>query len=357
MVRPSWIPYDSSHAAGEPAQLSVASAGPLLESNAIPIVIATYQILVLGDSIAWGEGLEPQEKYCSLVATHVATANPNISVYTTQKAHTGAILGWWDPTVKQPYDGDIPTSYPTVRHQAEDAARALNASTIDLILLSATINDVGLSHIFDPEATHPSIDARIAEFCQGDLLAFLTWLKGAFPAAKIVVTGYYAPVSPLSLSAPGIVDVIAIQYGLDNHKGLAPRALEIELGLDAGYSIVTDNAVYFAAQANQAIAATVASADQGVSPARIVFADPKFLPQNAAYASNPWVFELNNSAKVLQPTDSSAAVARRTPLCQAAYPGDTPDDVTNRTFCELASAGHPNALGAQAYSSAIILCL
>lgn len=354
MKRPNSVPYDPTHAAGEPALLSVASSGPILASNSLPIVIATYQMLVMGDSIAWGEGLQDQNKFYTLVGAHVTAANANMSVYTTMKAHTGAILGWNDTGSGPTVDGDIPVSYPTVKQQAQGVAGSPNAATIDLILVAATANDVGFQHFLDPNATHPQILTRVTQYCHLEMRSFLIWLVSKFPVAKIIVTGYYAGIS-LDSNPAYLVDLVGVMYGLENNQGLLPTALAVAKGVSpAGLPIIAGNATFFATQANLALKTAVQEANQTyLPPQRIYFADPGFGPQNAALASNAWVYGLSTSLNILQPTDSPASAWRRKSQCQAVYPSS----FTDRTFCDLASAGHPNVTGAQHYAAAIIALL
>jgi hypothetical protein len=354
MKRPNSVPYNPANAAGEPALLSIASSGPILASNSLPIVISTYQMLVMGDSIAWGEGLQDQTKFHTLVGAHVTAANANMSVYKTITAHTGAILGWNDTGSGPTLDGDIPESYPTVKQQAQGVAGSPNAATVDLILVAATANDVGFQHFLDPNATHPQILTRVTQYCHVEMRSFLIWLVAAFPAAKIIVTGYYAGVS-LDSSPAYLVDLVGVMYGLENNQGLAPTALAIAKGVSpAGLPIIASNATFFATQANIALKNAVQEANLTyLPPQRIYFADPGFGPQNAALASNAWVFGLSTTLNILQPTDSPASAWRRKSQCQAVFGSN----FTDRTFCELASAGHPNVTGAQHYAAAIISLL
>ena len=364
MTRPTSVPYDPAHADGEPAQLSVAISGPVLVSNAIPIIIATYHILVLGDSVAWGEGLQEQNKYHTLVGAHVALANAGISVYKTVRAHCGAIVGWNDGGSDAGLPGDVSDSYPTLKQQAESYASSADPAKVNLIVLTGGANDVGFSHFLDPAVTHPQIHTRVTQYCDSEMTAFLTWLGATYPAAKIVVTGYYPGLSTESLalnlahpiSRDVAVMIVAVLYGTKDHQGLLPKAFAVLRGLDETSVVASvSNATYFAEQANLALATAVGKANAAAGGSRFAFADPKFTTHNAALAGDPWVFGLNKIRNIFEPTDSLAAANARASVCQNCYSG--PHQAADREFCRLSSAGHPNETGAQHYANAIIAVL
>lgn len=357
MLRPGFLPYNPAASAGEPAYLSVAVSGPVMASNQIPIVIATFQMVCVGDSIMWGQGLQEPEKFYSLVAAHVKATNGGVSVFTTNKARTGAILGWYDLGSGPDRPGDLPDSYPTVKQQAEGLAALPNAPDVDLVLVCAGANDVKFSEFLDPHANRGRIQARVTEYCENNMTEFLTWLASKFTSATIVCAGYYAGLS-LQSDPNFIVDLVGVQYGLENNKNLGAKALAISIGVSpAGKPTIAGNATFFATQANLAIATAVANANATINPARIFFADPRFKPENAAMAPKAWVYGLNDNGGILQPTDGPTSANQRKTECQARYPHLTKKDLNDREFCNLSSTGHPNVTGAQKYAEAIIALL
>ncbi len=347
MKRPASIPQNPQNAGGEPATLSVASSGPIIESNSIPIVIATFQMLVIGDSIMWSEGLQEPDKIHSLVEAYERTLHPGMSVYKSVKAHTGAVLSWNNPISGTAHDGDIPQDYPSIQQQANEFASSPNAATVDLILVSACANDVDFKNFLDPMATQASIAAKVSQYCLGDMTAFLQKTATQFPSAKIIVTGYFQGLS-MDTDPGYFVNLAGVFYGLSNNQGLGPSALAVAVGITPATRLtVTSNAGYFAAQSNMQLANAVNAANSGLSQPRIFFADPKFGPTNAANASNAWVFGL--SGGVPAPTDSLASLNRRIGQCESVYNKLSVDCM----FCKLASTGHPNEIGATKYFDAI----
>ncbi len=348
MVRPASIPRDPANAAGEPAVLSVAGSGPIIESVSIPIVIATFQMLVIGDSVIWGEGLQQPDKFHTLVETQERILNPGISVYKTVAAHTGATLGWNDNGSAAARNGDIPATYPTIKQQAQELANLPNAGTMDLVLLDGCANDVQLKFVFDPTNTPNQIIGRVDQYCGTELTQFLQWLSGAFPVARIVVTGLYQGISQYSDAGP-FLSVTGVMYGFENHQTLPPRLLAVSIGLSsASQPMMALNALTFANEANQQMANSVAVANLSANN-RIFFADPKFGPQNAANASPGPAYVFGLSGGSPQPTDSLAAIHDREHACGKVYAKASADYI----YCRLASTGHPDQAGAMKYFDAI----
>jgi hypothetical protein len=51
-----------------------------------------FRILVIGDSIAWGQGLLQEQKYPWIIANEIRSINSNIEVSVTSLAHSGAAI-------------------------------------------------------------------------------------------------------------------------------------------------------------------------------------------------------------------------------------------------------------------------
>ena len=78
----------------------------------------SFKVVVLGDSVMWGQGLFEPQKIHSLVAAELAQRG--LIVHTILQAHSGAIIGEPDVvTNKPPIDGEVPVSEPTVFEQIE----------------------------------------------------------------------------------------------------------------------------------------------------------------------------------------------------------------------------------------------
>jgi lysophospholipase L1-like esterase len=343
---------------GDPAVLTVGLSDLSAVSNPLPIVIGTYRMLVLGDSIAWGEGLGDAYKFHSRVEQHIRSNSFGAVVYKTVKAHTGAILGLQTLGTSAAMHGDLPEPLPTVSTQAYTAANELgtDVANIDLILVAASANDVGFKNFVNPSVSTQSIQTRIDQYCRDDMKSFLITLANTFQNARIIVTGYFQGISD-DTDPAYVTNLAGLMIARGDAIGLIPAATALLMGPSAAAAALLidptkkpDIALrtgYFATNANIALAAAVSQANAATSGAtRIFFADPQFGPTNAANASNPWVFGLTTPT-VLDPPDEASVAAAREVQCNIKYSG------TDKLYCKLASVGHPNETGAQKYFDAI----
>lgn len=305
-----------------------------------------FKMLVLGDSVTWGQGLLEEQKFSTLVGVAIASQPGVEGVETTVLAHSGAIIGLhpYDPTSLPPLDGEVPSSYPTIVQQA--AAFSDPPAEIDLILLDGGINDVGPFHILDPLISTDDISDLAEHYCHLAMRQLLQTMTGTqpnpllvtpvFANAKIIVSGYYQIFS--EQSDEFLLAAYLFVMGLLEGTFFADAA-ELQR--------VIENCLTFAEQANLKLQQAVDEANAALGgPARIFFANPGFGPANAIAAPDSFIFAINPP---LYPADDPSVAEQRALACAAA--GSTR---TNIPLCLLASAGHPNPSGAQAYADAII---
>jgi lysophospholipase L1-like esterase len=112
---------------------------------------STVNMLVVGDSLMWGQGLQESEKFYSLVKVAIQERNPGVTVRAIVRAHSGATIGWNKGGTAERLDGEIPTSYPTIQQQVEEFTGPPEAKAIDLVLVDGGINDVKVDRILNPQ--------------------------------------------------------------------------------------------------------------------------------------------------------------------------------------------------------------
>lgn len=334
IVRPLDLIENPTTAAGEPVQLSV-RLGDLVHahhlSNAVPIILDTFRMLVFGDSTMWGNGLPDAQKFHALVEAKVRTGiGGRIGVYRTVAAHNGAIIGNGDTTTVPELNGEVPTKYPTILQQVDKLACLPDAQYVDLVLVDGGINDVKLSVIFDWTQSDSDLISRVEQYCHQDMRVLLTKIALAFPTARIINTGYFAPI------AEGSNNQLWEQVLLS-----AVAVFGFEIKLPVHMSDIKRRSKIFATTANNLLNAAVAETNTALGGApRIFFADPKFGPDNGVFCSDPWLWGLKLD---LSPEDDIAGW--RAGICE-----DQSDKVT---FCKRSSMGHPNVKGAKKYAEAI----
>jgi lysophospholipase L1-like esterase len=334
----------TANAAGEQANLKVALADGTM-SNAIPVILDTYEIVVIGDSIHWGVGLAESAKFPSLVAQKVRdlTQDGNVGVYVQwDNPHTGAVIGLTPlrHSGQPAIPGEVSTKDPTIAEQVDAHAGNPDSPNVDLVLINGCINDLGVFVILDPRVSTSQLEARTKQACHDDMLNLLKKTAAVFPNAKIVDTSYFAPLS--DQSAPIGSLLVAFLIAVDSPIQQIPGAIVGGVLAPGTRQRVIDNSLFFGAKSTEQLALAVSDANAAVGQ-RIFFANANFGPQNAALAgASSLLFGVNADGS---PQDSQAET--RKSLCKQFK--DRTDSVT----CIHASAGHPDERGAQQYANAI----
>lgn len=308
-------------------------------SGEVDLVLDTFRMVTLGDSVMWGQGLQENEKIDALIAAKIQEREGNIGFYRHLLAHSGAAIGVGDATNEKGLNGEVPTSYPTILQQCDGFDDS--PGTVDFVLLNGGINDVNVRQILNPFSSANDISDLTQKHCHDDLKTLLESVARKFPQAQIIVLGYYQLISDDSDLA--LLGALLIAAGV--WVGGAIGGVAFGVVGAAEKATIAANCLTFATQSKRAMQAAVDETNAELGATRLFFADPGFGPQNAALASAPLLFGINAD---LSPQDNLVAGARAL-ACEVA--GAHRTDVP---VCKRASMGHPNAIGAQRYADAIL---
>lgn len=313
------------------------------------------RILVCGDSIAWGQGLEDHQKYSALVETILRNHWTEIEIERQTLAHSGAIIGIGRSQAEPAIDQEVPVDDPTIFQQVTQfRERPGEAAEVALVLLSGGINDVNIRTILSPLTSENDLRIKTRKYCYDDMLALLTECVQVFPNARIIVTGYYPMISMLSNIV--LVSSFVGVFGLI--LSFIPGTVTLTgIATTATLGAIVANCNVFASTANASLQRAVDEINEGLGPQangpRIALAVPDFKPQNAALAPDSYLYGVRltgDPTEPIAPTDQNPVLGSRIAACHAAKDsGRIPD----YWVCKLASTGHPNAKGAQAYGNAI----
>ena len=162
---------------------TVSASAPLV-SDAIGTG-AEIRMLVVGDSVMWGQGLAENHKTSKLVQSWLA-GQLGTRVARVVHAHSGAQVR--DRSEAGPvFAGEIPSPLPTVGAQMESVDRPVS---VDLVLLNGCINDMP-SDILLGGPTQLYVRARAAAKCYWPTVRLLEEAIIRFPKAILVFVGYY----------------------------------------------------------------------------------------------------------------------------------------------------------------------
>ena len=340
-----------------------------------------FEIVVLGDSIMWGQGLSDDparnQKFTFKVQRFVQQMLPGTEVHLHNFAHSGAqILADASEDAKPPTYGEIPNYFPSInwqlgravielagkeRHYIPAAHPRTGPESVGLVLMDGGINDLGTKKLLTPDPTilenplDPTSGAEwirraTREQCVERMRRLLPRVLTTFPNAKVVVTNYYQIASarsdPVYLwELLRVWDVIGPSMEFTQEwlmQKLAAQSHAFHDELTKGLRTVVAEA---RAVETVAKSASPSRPDPRIElsarvsqPPRAALAEVGFGSVNAYAAADTFLFYLNEP-------DPAAAVRRS--ACMERYGVLNP-------LCTLAAGGHPNVKGAVVYADAII---
>ena len=154
-------------------------------------------MLVLGDSILWGQGLREQQKSWYRVKCWLQGTTGRI-VDVVMKAHSGAVVER-SPGQTQSHispNGEVNLPLPSINEEVDAAVQLYGeGAKVDLVLVDGCINDVDVRNSLNASVTPSVIRERSANSCGPAMARLLRRITSAFPNAHVIVPGYYRIVS------------------------------------------------------------------------------------------------------------------------------------------------------------------
>lgn len=408
------------------AALGSAAAHPLFNPAAAQsgALGRPLRMLAIGDSVMWGQGLEEKHKFTYLVRNWLCERRGGGScrgvddVQLHVEAHSGAKIA--RPKKKDEekteerftrefapvrFSGEVNNGYPTNWGQLELALRyykenSVPPSEVDLILVNGGINDLNATNILINRILGDDIKKNAEKFCRDEMIRFLYEAAGAFPNARIIVTGYFPLVSTETCTkeiSDTLKDLLrSVGHRDKDDKGILKGLLKglRKENADAAdctkkaspgktLTYIAERSKYWVTVSNSALQCAVNAFNNGhraeqdincvtepVAPeatARAIFVGVPFEPKNAYAAPESWLWQLtakdkwqfatqdNRPPLVIHCVDENILgklVAQDeiqgTRPCMCDHAGKR-NDLT----CVRAGTFHPNIKGANAYFEAI----
>ncbi len=276
-------------------------------------------LLVIGDSVVWGQGLLERNKTASILAEHLDAEMKML-------AHAGAKIGIRDSyTVAMP-SGEVPCFFPTILQQLQDFTG--DPAAVKWVLMNGGINDVEVQRVFNPMVPQYELELHTRNYCGRDLLTLLQQVTGKFANALALVLGYYPAVSHQS-RPQGVENLFSLVHGVQ----FVPL-------FDAGVfrNEIVEHCLRFWKLSTGLLRGATEQVNRMAGERRAIFVDSGMDEANAAYAPQSllWEVDLNDPNKA-----PDEAVAERRAACELAVTGEL-----QKQQCMLSSAGHPNVAGA-----------
>jgi hypothetical protein len=328
----------------------------------ITLKLRPFNMVAIGDSVMWGQGLLPANKFAVKVRDWIASQIGE-PVDLRMRAHSGAITY---PTPGEPvyenraYDGEVPADWPTISHQialasSPSIAGQPPADQVDLVLIDGCANNVGILTVLNPFPV-PGLDDESLRndtraYCGAGMTNLLRETVRRFPNADIIVTGYFPYVSRESELA-AMLPIFVLVGG-----AVPPDPLSGGLDLTMSYrnKIATRSDIFYQ-ESNSGLQAAVDTINREEFPGRTRFDQIRYArlnagPKNAYAAPSTWQF-LIPAPPFAQDEVYEARRAQCYKVMNEAR--GNPDLMPGANLlCIQASMGHPNVAGAQAYTDAI----
>jgi lysophospholipase L1-like esterase len=326
-------------------------------------------MLVLGDSIMWGQGLNEQNKAWYRVKSWLKETT-NRDVRANVEAHSGAVVGVNDVpwSNDSPRDGEVSSAVPTVNHELDRALRSYaSPSQVDLVLVDGCINDVDIRNLLNAANSSDDVKRMANEKCGMPMQALIRRVANSFPSAHVIVTGYFPIISeetPDSL----LMNAMARMFYQPGPKPakLKPKDLRENL-------IAVSRTWYQASNAALGDAVDKVTADLAAkgSRQRVLFVEIPFPPEFSFNAPETrlWGFNASFLRKLLAVLTlgrvtlktNDEQLRQRVASCNELYkkpanekPNQRGEREYRRLLCRYASLGHPNRKGSAIYADAIV---
>lgn len=333
-------------------------------------------MLVLGDSIMWGQGLRKEDKSWWRVKSWLQDKTGR-EVKEKIEAHSGALIET-TPGLKPlftSHDGEVNLITPTINDQINDARNYYgDTSQVDLVLVDGCINDVDVRNLLDASTSLTALNQRIKEKCGRGMQPLLQRITTEFPNAHVVVTSYYRIISSKSANNSFtrlLVKKLASQT--PEARQMSDREMRDKLIAisEQWYQTSTQSL-------KEAVAAANSELEKDSSKQRVLFAEIEFSPEHAFSAPDTllWNFKFGSTnlyglrKAIVVLTFGTAAYKpddpvreSRTKSCKETYREPRKGNVESKAVkerrelselaCRYASLGHPNKMGALIYTEAI----
>lgn len=325
-------------------------------------------MLVLGDSILWGQGLKEEHKSWFLVKSWLEETG--VVVHARIEAHAGAVVG--APGVAPPKFlttyGEVNSAWPTLHDQVDNSLRAFaDPAQVDLVLVDGCINDVNARRFLNAANTISTIQALATQKCGAPVEELLIRIASSFPNAHIVATGYYPVVSedtPHDLFMRALAKRFYSPMAAEGPKLSDDELLKRLATVSAAWYEASNQSLMEAVEKTN-----LALASKG-SRQRALFAKVAFRPEHAFAAkdSRLWGFDATTVRKMLAVVTLGKVTLRsndevrnqRASMCEEFFKhvsGETEEQKRTRKnelmVCRLAAIAHPNRKGAAMYAESI----
>ena len=330
----------------------------------------SLHMLVIGDSIMWGQGLRDGEKFTTRVKCWLEEKTAR-QVEMHVEAHSGAIVTGNLQTRFFSQDGEVNLTLPTVNQQLDHAVDfyKTTGATPALVLMNGCINDVGVKNLLAASTPLENIRSQAKKSCGEDVFVLLQRVTQDFPQAQVLLTSYYPIVSKQTADNAFLRLLVK---KLNNQQPEARRMSDKEMRerlisiSDEWYKTSTASLADAVQRVNNTLPGPRVNFVEIEFGPEHVFAAPDTLLWNFMFAST----NVSGIAKLVVLLSFGTAAYKandhvrdlRIKSCEQTFAKpkgikEQKNDKKEREdlfmICRYASLGHPNQMGALIYTEAI----
>jgi hypothetical protein len=329
--------------------------------------VEPFEMLVLGDSLIWGQGLKEEDKFYWLtkqwLQKEVFAQNRQVNL--KLKAHSGSTLtlheeeaegfkkaGWQEET--KFYHPEVNVSFPSIKTQIDLASREYQAEekraeSVNLIMLSGGITDITVAALLNPFGNNKKLKNDIAKYCYDKMLEVLQHAASVFPNALIAVVGYYPIISPKTSSGK-LYNALLEAYEFP--RPLKPVANNIftEQFFKIIHARGTRRSRIWAEHSDIKLQEAVKSLNAQFNQRRAIFIKTPITEETCLETKNTLLFKMGKKGKT-----EDAHFEERNMECNKSLKELKKDAGIKYStrFCEISPVGHPNVEGSRAYAEAV----
>ncbi len=323
-------------------------------------------LLVVGDSLIWGQGLDEKQKIYTLTADWLAEEifKNGRKVDVKVKAHSGATIKFDKDEAlahKQAgrqetyaYDPEINVGFPSLWRQVEIAAdeyrRAGKSGGADLILISGGITDISVAGLLDPFSDAKKLPTLIEKSCHDDMFDLIEHAALNNPNAIIAVVGYFPVVSNKTIGSRLFNDWLESMSFPRPLKPLANNVVTRSLYFNRIKRKVIRLSDIWIRESERNFKLAVDKFNLRLATSRAIFVPSPITAETCVETPNTLLFRIGKKGR-----SEDILYESRRDVC-----GRSLSELERSTglkysvrYCEIASVGHPNPAGARAYADSI----
>jgi lysophospholipase L1-like esterase len=344
--------------------VALPAMGQQTPSASPPSDAKTYHMLVLGDSITWGQGLKKEHKAWHQVQVWLEKQTGR-QVVERVEAHSGAVIdGGPTREIKVPNDAEVNLGFPSINEEVDNALRFYSdGSRVDLVLLSGCGNDVGTQNFLNA-ANSEELNRMTEQKCRPLMESLLRKVTNSFPAAQVIVIGYY-PFFSANTPNDFVTRALARSLLKTTNPG-APKMHSKEV-----FERLSANSREWYRASDKSLTQAVQKINAELGTERVAFAKIDFLPEYSFATKETRLWGFNRSpfrmmllflslGKMKLPTNDEVRGHRKAE-CGNFYRAPQDETVGQKRerrsrllLCSYAALGHPNRKGAILYANAIV---